>query len=210
MNGDTFRWRRCASVFPCGLPFIKEIGADLMNTPRDINRAREAIRAAGYSGERVVVMNPGDFPSIGPLGEVTADLLKRLGMNVDLQTMDWGTLVQRRTSKAPPAQGGWNIFFTSGAGVSSSDPFTNPASTACDKAWFGWPCNAEIEKLRDAWTRETDPKKQREVLETLHRKLMEEGIWYTYGQWFTQTAFRSNLSGIQATPVRYFWNVKKG
>lgn len=97
VNGDAVKWRTCAAMFPCGAPHIREAATGPLKDKPDLDRARAAIKAAGYQGERIVILNPGDFPSIAPLGEVTADLLKRLGMNVDLQTMDWGTVGQRRT-----------------------------------------------------------------------------------------------------------------
>ncbi len=45
-------------------------------------------------------------------GLITADLLTKLGMIVDLQEMDWGTLLHRRTSREPLDKGGWSIFHT--------------------------------------------------------------------------------------------------
>ena len=59
------------------------------------------------------------------------------------------------------------------AGTSSSRPTSrstldNPgtnafAAGACEKAWFGWPCDPEIEVLRAAFIRESDPIKQKEI-----------------------------------------------
>jgi ABC-type transport system substrate-binding protein len=46
------------------------------------------------------------------MGEVTADLLKKIGMTVDFVATDWGTVGQRRASKSPPGQGGWGMFHT--------------------------------------------------------------------------------------------------
>ncbi|MBM3548550.1 MAG: ABC transporter substrate-binding protein [Alphaproteobacteria bacterium] len=213
VSSDPNDWRVCWSLFVCGSGNDTTKGTEAYTAGTRAERdakAKKLFEEAGYKGEPIVILQATDFPTFSAAALVMADSLKRIGVKVDLQATDWNSVLTRRAVKAAPAQGGWNIFFTSGAGVSGGDPFTNPASTACDKAWFGWPCHAGIEKLRDAWTREVDPKKQREVLDELHAQLMEQGIWYTYGQWFTQTAFRSNLKGIQASPVRYFWNVTKG
>jgi hypothetical protein len=35
---------------------------------------------------------------------------RRVGINLDEQSMDWGTVVQRRTSKEPLDKGGWSLF----------------------------------------------------------------------------------------------------
>ena len=82
---------------------------------------------------------------------VVADLLKKLGLNVDLQAMDWGTVVTRRASKKPPDKGGWNIFGTGWVGADMLDPTVNQALRANgDNAWFGWPKDDKIEELRAA------------------------------------------------------------
>ena len=47
---------------------------------------------------------------------------RRPGFKVDLQAMDWQTLVARRTKKDPPDKGGWRAFFTSWGALSIPDP----------------------------------------------------------------------------------------
>jgi peptide/nickel transport system substrate-binding protein len=213
VSSDPSDWKVCWSLFVCGSPNDTAIGSEAYTAGTRAERdakAKQLLAEAGYKGEPIVILQATDFPIFSAASLVLAASLKRIGANPDVQPTDWNSVLTRRAVRKPPAEGGWNIFFTSGAGVSGGDPFTNPASTACDKAWFGWPCDAEIERLRDAWTREADPKKQRALLEDVHRKLYEHGTWFTYGQWFTQTAFRANLSGVQNSPVRYFWAVKKG
>ncbi|MBM3535528.1 MAG: ABC transporter substrate-binding protein [Alphaproteobacteria bacterium] len=213
VSSDPEDWKVCWSLFVCGSPNDTLAGSEPYTAGTRAERdakAKRLLAEAGYKGEPIVILQATDFPIFSAASLVLAASLKRIGANPDVQPTDWNSVLTRRAVKKVPAEGGWNIFFTSGSGVSGGDPFTNPASTACDKAWFGWPCDAEIERLRDAWTRETDPKKQRALLEDVHRKLYEHGTWFTYGQWFTQTAFRSNLTGVQNSPVRYFWAVKKG
>jgi peptide/nickel transport system substrate-binding protein len=103
---DTSGYRSCRAMFPCGLPGVNKLGTELMRQPRDLTAARTAIAAAGYKGEKIVLLHAADHPTIAPLGDITADLLKQLGLNVDVQTMDWGTVVQRWTSKEPVERGG--------------------------------------------------------------------------------------------------------
>ena len=49
-------------------------------------------------------------------------MLKQIGMNVDFQSLDWGTVVQRRASKEPIDKGGWNIFYTYLGGFGNITP----------------------------------------------------------------------------------------
>ncbi len=64
------------------------------------------IAEAGYKGEKIVVMDGVDQPVAHTQALVVTELLKKLGLNVDLQAMDWGTLVTRRASKEPIDKGG--------------------------------------------------------------------------------------------------------
>ncbi len=50
----------------------------------NLDAARAMLKASRYDGRKVVIISPSDQPLLAPLGEVTADLLKRLGMQVDL------------------------------------------------------------------------------------------------------------------------------
>ena len=64
-------------------------------------------------------------------------------MNVDYQAIDWGTLVQRRASKNPPDQGGWNAFCTGFSGLDFFIPGTHlPLRGNGEQAWFGWPTSS--------------------------------------------------------------------
>ena len=93
-----------------------------------------------------------DQAPLKAMGEITADLLKKIGMTVDFVATDWGTVGQRRASKNPPGQGGWGMFHTWHAGADCANPAGHIAVRASgDKAWFGWPDNAEVEKEVAAW-----------------------------------------------------------
>ncbi len=210
VNGDNVKWQRCASVFPCGIPFSSQLGADLLNSPRDLAKARAAIAASGYNGERVVIMSPADFPSIAPLGDVTADLLKRLGMNVDLQTMDWGTVGQRRISKAPVEQGGWSIFHTWTTSVSITNPALNYYLRGQGQAgWFGWYENAEVEKLTDAWAVATQDAEKQAVFDAIQRESWTNVPFVPLGQYFPTTAHRSNIVGRIPATNALAWNIRR-
>ncbi len=94
-GSDSSIYRDCKALFPCGTPYGEELGKAGMTG--DINAAKRALDDAGYKGEKVVILNPADVPTIAPFGQVTYDYLRKIGMNVELQEMDWNTLAQRRT-----------------------------------------------------------------------------------------------------------------
>jgi peptide/nickel transport system substrate-binding protein len=208
MAGDPEYWTVCDSLFMCGTPSATSAGAEMINKP-DIEKARALFKEAGYNGEPVVVLYPTDHPS-GPAAQVTADRLKKAGVNVELQAMDWATLTTRRSSKNPPAQGGWNLFHTRTDAVSAMSPLANnPASSGCDRSWFGWACDPETEKLRLQWAREPDDAKRKQILETVQTRLYANGNFAVVGQYTMPSAYRANIDGLIKAPVLALWNVEK-
>ena len=206
---DRTAWRRCQSLFSCGMPGVTELGAGLMQPPHDLNQARAAVKAAGYAGERTVVLNPTDYPTIGPHGHITAELLRALGFNVDLQDMDWGSVVQRRLSKEPVERGGWSIYHTNLPGVSIANPALNTAIRG-DGAWPGWFTDRETERLAADWLAATEPTQQQALFDAVQRHALDEAPTLPLGQFFQRTAFRDDVSGVLEGSVCYFWNVQKG
>ena len=154
--GDRLPWRECAAVFGCDAD--EPAQRDTLGWPAyDPAKGAEMLRAAGYDGRPIVVMDPADNAVLHPGALLAADALRRIGANVDLQAMDWSALVQKRASKEPPAKGGWNAFVTNATITGISNPLLNTFARHCDEAWFGWPCNPRVGALIRAWTFETDP-----------------------------------------------------
>src|SRR5262249_12506741 len=152
--GDERWWRQCFSFFVCGSPNETEAGSEPYQKP-DLAKARELLKEAGYNGEKVTLINTHEITSIGALGDVTANNLRKLGINVEIADSDWGTLVARRAKKDPPAQGGWNLFHTTSGGASVYSPVTNfTIDAGCGRSnWFGWPCDELSEALRRDYLR---------------------------------------------------------
>ena len=96
---DPSMWHVPAGIFCPGTPMASDVGLDVFSGPRDYAAVKQEIIAAGYKGEKVVVLAPTDFPTLKAEADVGADLLHKVGFNVDYQAMDWGTVVQRRAKK---------------------------------------------------------------------------------------------------------------
>ena len=93
--------------------------------PRDWDLARRLVTEAGYKGERIVLLDPADIPQLHAEALVTEQLLKKLGLNVELATGEWGTIVKRVNVKEPVDKGGWSAFGTAFASFDMLNPATN-------------------------------------------------------------------------------------
>ncbi len=164
---------------------------------------------AGYTGQKVVVINPTDFPTIGPFGHVTADLLRRLGMNVDYQAMDWGTVVQRRVKREPPDQGGWSVAATYWSGMDTFNPAVQLSLRGNGAGgWWGWPTFERMEQLRDAWLEAPDLPAQQRIAREMQAHFFEVVPYWPLGLLYQPTAYRADLTGVPRG-FALFWNVRR-
>jgi peptide/nickel transport system substrate-binding protein len=210
LAGDRKYWHTCFSFYSCGGPMATEAGAGPLEGPRDFAKAKELIKEAGYQGEKVVLLDPTDFSVLHALALITNDVLRRLGVNVDVEAMDWGTLVSRRASKAPVDQGGWNIFATTFPGIAILDPAVDaPLRANGAGAWFGWPADPVIEKLRDAWIATPGLAERKIIAADLQREAFTSVPYIPTGEYFQREAFHTNLAGVDIGPALFLWNVAK-
>jgi peptide/nickel transport system substrate-binding protein len=136
-------------------------------------------------------------------------MLRKLGLNVELQASDWGTLIARRASKEPVEKGGWSIFHTVFLATDISSPASAPMLSSGEKAWFGWPSNKKLEDLRDAWFDATDADAAKKAADAVQLEAFKFVPYIPTAQFFILTAYRSNLSGAIVAPVIFLWNVDK-
>jgi len=210
--GDEQFWKDvtpCFSMWICDTPFGTQAGSEPYRA-QNIEKAKQLLAEAGYKGEKVTLIGASDIPSLNALTLVTADNLKKIGVNVDLVIGEWGNIVARRGKKEAPEQGGWNIFHTTAGGASQALPFASITTpTTCDAAWFGWPCDEAAEKMRQAFMRETDPAKQKEIAEALHKRLWEVIPYVPVGQYDQPVIHRKNVTGILRGSIQVWWNIDK-
>jgi peptide/nickel transport system substrate-binding protein len=197
-------------VFTPGQPMANAAGLEVFTAPRDWERAKQMVAESGYAGQPVLLMSPSDTPYVQALCQVTRELFERVGLRVDYAAMEWATLVQRRASRLPPDQGGWNAFCTTYEGLSVASPAGHvPLRGTGADGWFGWPASPRMEALRDAWFEAPDLAAQRRICERIQQLAWEEVPYVPLGQWFNPTAMRSELVDVVQAPFPIFWGASK-
>jgi peptide/nickel transport system substrate-binding protein len=210
LAGDQKNWEVCPSYFTCGTPMANDAGSAALTGPRDVDKAKKLIAEAGYNGEKIVVLDAVDQPVSHSQALVVTDLLKKLGVAVDLQAMDWGTLVTRRASMEPIDKGGWNIFGTGWVGADLLDPGGNPPlRTNGKQGHFGWPSDDKIEALRAQWLKATTLDERKKLAAAIQQRAFEVVPYIPVGQWMPKTAYRKNVKGIIEAPAFLMWNIEK-
>jgi peptide/nickel transport system substrate-binding protein len=207
--GNKDYYKTCKAMFVCGTPLETTAGMDgVLNG--DSAKAQQLLKEAGYDGTPVVLMQSTDLQALANLAPVAKQQLEKAGFKVDMQSMDWQTLVSRRTKKDLPNAGGWNAFLTAWVAADILNPvMAGFFNSSCDKAMFGWPCDTEMEKLRDQFAKETDPAKQKAIVEAVQKRWLEYPTHVHLGQWNSPFALRKNVDGNMVAPVTVFWNITK-
>ncbi len=206
--GDKSYYKECKSFFTCGTPMASDVGAAAAGG--NVDRAKQMLRDAGYKGEKVVIISPTDIPTNHIQSLVTEDLLKKIGMNVELVATDWGSVLARRGSRNPADQGGWSIFHTWWVGPDVVNPALHaPLRGNGTASWPGWPTDAAMEALRERWLVAPTLADQVAIARDMQARAYEMVPYVTTGQFQQPMAFRANISGIIVSPVPFFWNVDK-
>jgi len=200
----------CISIYPCGTEFSSTKTLGYTGKP-NFDAAKKLLKEAGYDGTPVVLLYPADFAVINKYPPVMAALLKQAGFTVDMQSMDWPTLVTRRANKGPVAQGGWNMFITSWGLADMMNPlFMAPLTGNGEKGFFGWATDAKLESLKDQFQITTDPAQRKALAADIQERLFDSAIYAPLGEFKPIVAYRKGVvSGLVPAPVAVFWNLKK-
>lgn len=211
MNGADFPefWDAECGVFVPNSPMASDVGMEKLTGKRDFEKAKAMIKEAGYNGERVVLIDPVDFPTWHAAALVAADMLQRLGLNVDVQAMDWGSAVQRRNNKESVENGGWSVAFTGNTGPNNLDPAGHLALRGNgEQAWFGWPTNEKVEQLRLDWFNAASLEEQQEICKEIQKEVLEDVIYIPLGASYPVTALRKEWQDFQPQ-IAMFYTVHK-
>jgi peptide/nickel transport system substrate-binding protein len=199
----------CKSMYPCGTPFAND-DTGAYTGSADPKKAAQMLKDAGYNGQPIVLMRPTDLQGIAKLPLVAKQQLEAAGFKVDMQQMDWSTLLARRAKKDTPDKGGWNAFMTSWTAGDIQNPLTMAMlNTSGDKGWFGWQDDKTILDLKAQFAQAGTDAEKKKLAEQLQLRAVETVSHVWLGQFNNPAALRSNISGLVPGGAQVYWNIKK-
>ncbi len=207
--GEAELFRACNAPIGCGTLLGKEYG-DLLLRP-NIREAQRLLREAGYDGRPIVMLNAPEHTLLGQIGPVVKAQLEAAGFRVDLQSLDWQTVVARRAKMEPVEQGGWNIFFTWTGMSDITDPGTNGALGALgERSYFGWPSDPEIERLREAFMGADDDESKRRIATAIQDRAVDQAMFAWLGEFRQFGAYRNDrVRGWMSSEAMIYWNIER-
>ncbi|GAP36649.1 ABC transporter substrate-binding protein [Piscinibacter sakaiensis] len=208
--GNPKYYRTCTSIYGCsGSPFYSTAGAELLGKP-DPAKVQSLLKTAKFDGSPIVVLHPSDIPGLSPQPLVVAQSLRKSGLKVDMQSMDFQTFLTRRVNSGPVDKGGWQVFHTNLGTLDLADPIRSlPVAANGSKAWPGWPDLPDVEQLRQKFARTPDLAEQKRIAAEIQKRVIEEGMMIPAGQFVFPTAFRSSIGQVVYAPVPLFWGMTK-
>jgi peptide/nickel transport system substrate-binding protein len=210
VGDDNELWKPLPGFFTPGTPLYTEEGGEILKGARKLDAAKKLLAESGYAGQPVTCLVAQDQPITKAQGDVTADLLKRLGMNVDFAAIDWGTVGARRAVKTPPGQGGWQMFHTWHSGADCINPAVAIGVRASgEKAWFGWPEVPAVEAEVTAWYEAKTLDEEKAAIGRLNKAALDGVVYAPTGFFLSYQAWRKNVSGVVKGPLPFFWGVAK-
>lgn len=209
--GNPELYNLCGAMFVCGTPLASDVGSETLVQGNGMDAAKQMLADAGYDGTPIVIMHPTDVGTLRTQPVVVAQAMRDAGFVVDLQAMDWQTLVGKRASQASIADGGWHMFMTNWVGADVFNPLVNNMvnGKGPNGGWFGWPDVPKLEELRISYATAPTLDEQKSLAAEIQKIAYEEGVYAPIGQYFVPTAWSNSIEGVLDGPVPFFWNITK-
>jgi peptide/nickel transport system substrate-binding protein len=209
VGDDENLWKPMPGYIVPSAPLYTEEGGEILKGPRNLDNAKRLLAEGGYAGQPVTCMAAQDLPHHKALGDVTVDLLQRLGVNVDYAAVDWGTVVARRAKKEPPSQGGWNMYITTFYGVDNIDPTNKMIRSRGELSVNGWSNNLAVEAEIAAWYDASNLDDEKRIARRLNKAALDHVVYAPLGQFLRHFGRRGSLAGVGRAPLPLPWGVSK-
>jgi peptide/nickel transport system substrate-binding protein len=159
-------------------------------------KAKRLMREAGYKGETIRWICTKEYEWMYQSAVIAAQQLKEAGFNVDLQVMDWASVVQRRTN--PDAY----EMFTTGHGM-PADP-AQFISLTC--GWPGWACFPELDDLMLKVASTAKFEDRFRLWKQVQTFFYENAVNIKMGDFFTLRIHKNYVKGYTNMDLAFLWN----
>jgi len=170
--------------------------------PRDPASLRRMVAESGYKGEKVVLMVPSDAPHLNAMGLVAQQMMTGMGLNVEFQAMDLGTMFGRWRSRDRSESTNWSCFPLTWQGVGTASP-------AAHVPLLGQVPDPAMVALIEAWFQAPDLVAQQARAADIQRHYYANPPFGNMGSYVWPIARRSSVQGALEAPFTVFWNMRK-
>jgi peptide/nickel transport system substrate-binding protein len=159
---------------------------------RNKDKAKKLLQEAGYKGEPIRFITTQEYKWMYDFALLTKQQLEDVGFVIDLQVLDWATLVKRRNNPKEYEA------FTTGTG----NFFEPTAYTVLSCTWPGWTCDEDIQRVLKEMLGEIDQKKRYALWEQVTRLFYEKVPSIRYGDLHGLRAASKRVQGFSEKTER--------
>lgn len=208
--GDEKYYRVCGAMFGCDTALATEVGAVETADQPDLKTAKRLLAESSYKGEKVIVLQPTDLPTLSAIPQLMVQVLRQVGFDAEAAPMDWATYLQRRNLQVPVDKGGWSVAFGSWSLLDLISPLGNlNLDTLGPKGYAGWSSDEELDRLKDAFAAAGTDAERKAIAEKIQARAYELVFYIPLGTWNRAGAWRKSVQGRIDAPVEIYWNVDK-
>ncbi len=187
-----------SSLFPDWSPYHSDAGSNLYNQ-KNPELSKQLLAKAGYKGQKFRILTSQQYDYIYKAALVTMQNLQDGGFTVDLQLMDWASVMSRRFDASI-----WESFITFHGFV--PDPALITILSPAYPGWWDTPAKkAALETFNDAG----DQKARAAAWDKLQALLMHEAPTVQLGKYYGLLAHQRTVTGIPDLPLTPFWGAKR-
>jgi peptide/nickel transport system substrate-binding protein len=196
--GDEKFFKAAANHFPKASPFHSTVGEAVYNKA-DVATAKKLMSEGKYDGSPIRILNSKQYEFHHSMALVMAENLKAAGFKVQLDVVDWATLVQRR---ADPAL--YDIYITHSSFY--PEPMLSPPQLGTGAPGW-WETSTKAAALA-AFNAESDPVKRGQLWSKVQEIVYDEVPYIRVGDFAALSATSAKLKGLVPMPMPAFWNVE--
>ncbi len=193
-GGDQF-WRLGPELAAPETAWYTDAGKEFYNQ-NDPEKAKQMLADAGYDGTAIRWITTKEYAYNYNMALVLKEQLEAVGATIDLQVMDWATLVATRSQR-----GAWDMFIT------GHPSYNHPIlQVFLNETWPGFWGDPQKDELVTSIIEETDPDTQMGFIEDLQQLFWEDAAMIKVCEGADLRGYRNRLKGYAEMPDWFFWN----
>lgn len=193
--GDQKFWRLGPELAAPETAWYTDAGKEFYDQA-DPEKAKQMLEEAGYDGTPIRWITTKEYSYNYNMALVLKEQLEAVGAKIELQVMDWATLVATRSQK-----GAWDMFIT------GHPSYNHPVlQVFLNETWPGFWSDPKKDEIVTSIIEETDPEKQMEYITDLQQLFWEDAVMIKVCEGADLRGYRNRLKNYAELPDWFFWN----
>jgi peptide/nickel transport system substrate-binding protein len=190
------------SVIPTASPYYDATAHQ--GYTHDLEEARRLLKEAGYNGQKIRMLVNKRYPQMFDMGLLSQAMAQAVGLNIDMETLEWGTQLERYQS------GNYQMMSFSYSGrFDAAQSFESVIGDKDKEPRKVWDNPEALAILRQA-QREVDPAKRQPLFDKLHTLMLKDVPMVVIYNGTAIGAMGKRVEGYRSWPVAKprLWGVK--